>query len=219
MGYRIEDAPRALRVMRDLMRTASRELNLSAVIVRKDDRPFLVINAFWCGEPDAGHAAVSPLRSIATAVMDSYAPTTYIALQSVDVPGGRRGWETSAFLEELSDASIDALVAYATDASIAAPRIALLSVGGAIADVPPAETAFGGRGAEWLVQAGASWEDAADDAAVRAWASQVHLAVAGDATGVGYINMLADGRAAHSSWTMARLRAVRGEWDRAGMWV
>ena len=218
IGYRIEDAPRALRVTRDLMRAASRDLNLSAVMIRKDGRPMLVINAFWCGEPHAGYAAVRALRSVATPVVDSYALTTYLALQSVDVPGGRRGWETSAFLEELSDASIDALVAYATDASIEAPRIALLSVGGAVADVPAAETAFGGRGAEWVVQAGASWEEAADDVEVRAWGSQVHLVVARDATGVGYINMLAGGRPSHSPWTMARLRAVRGEWDPGGVW-
>ena len=214
IGYRIEDAPRALRVMRELMRSWSRDLNLSAVIIRKDDRPVLVINAFWCGEPDGGYSAVRPLRAVATPVIDNYAPATYLALQSVDVPGGRRGWETSAFLEELSDASIDALVAYATDASIAAPRIALLSVGGAVADVPAAETAFGGRGAEWLVQAGGSWDDAADDAEVRAWVNQLQLTVAGDATGVGYVNMLADGRPGHSPWMAARLRAVRCEWDR-----
>jgi hypothetical protein len=187
-------------------------------MIRKDDRPLLVINAFWCGEPGSGYSAVGPLRAVSTPVIDSYAPATYLALQSVDVSGGRRGWETSAFLDELSDASIDALVAYATDASIAAPRIALLSIGGAVADVPVAETAFGGRGAEWLVQAGGSWDDAADDAEVRAWVNQLHLTVAGDATGVGYINMLADGRPGHSPWTMARLRAVRVEWDPSGVW-
>lgn len=219
IGYRIEDAPGALRAMRDLMRESSRDLNLSAVLIRKDDRPMLVINAFWCGEPDGGYSAVSPLRAVATPVIDSYAPATYLALQSVDVAGGRRGCETSAFLEELSDTTIDALVAFAIDASITAPRIALLSVGGAVADVPSAETAFGGRGAEWLVQAGGSWDDAADDAEVRAWVSQVHLAVAIDATGVGYINMLADARPGHSPWMAARLRAVRAEWDPFGVWA
>lgn len=108
------------------------------------------MSAFWLGDAVHAAGAVRPLREAAAPVIDHYAPTRYLALQSVDVPGGRRGWESSAFLEELSDDTIDSLVGYAIDASIAAPRIALLSVGGAVADVPAAETAFGGRGAEWL---------------------------------------------------------------------
>jgi FAD/FMN-containing dehydrogenase len=213
IGYRIEDAPQVLRVIRDLMISASDDLNISAVVVRKDARPLLVVNPFWVGDPAAGSSALRPLRDTATPVMDLYAPTSYLALQSVDAPGGRRGWESSAFLDQMFDETIDSLVAYATSAPIAAPRIAILSLGGAVARVSAASTAFGGRGAEWLVSAGAAWDDANDDAAAKAWIEQLHETVADDATGIGYVNMLADDRPAYSSWTCARLRAVKATWD------
>jgi FAD binding domain-containing protein/berberine-like enzyme len=213
IGYRIEDAPQVLRVVRDLMVSPSHDLNVSAVIVRREGRPMLILNPFWVGDPAAGSAAVRPLREAAPPVIDLYAPTSYLSLQSVDAPGGRRGWESSAFLDQMFDDTIDSLVGYAADAPIAAPRIAILSLGGAVADVPGSATAFGGRGAEWLVSAGAAWDDESDDAAAQAWIEQLHVAVAGDATGIGYVNMLADGRPAYSPWTRARLRAVKTTWD------
>jgi FAD/FMN-containing dehydrogenase len=213
IGYRIQDAPQVLRAMRDLISSASHDLNISAAIVRKERRPMLVLNPFWVGDPAAGSSAVSPLREAAAPVMDLYGPTSYLALQSVDAPGGRRAWESSAFLDQLSDETIDSLVNYAIDAPVEAPRIAILSLGGAVARVPAASTAFGGRGAEWLVSAGAAWDDESGDAAAQTWIEQLHVAVANDATGIGYVNMLADDRPAYSSWTRARLRAVKAVWD------
>jgi hypothetical protein len=125
-------------------------------------------------------------------------------------PGGTA---SSAFLDQLFDDTIGALVAYAADTTLAAPRVALLPLGGAVARVPGMATAFGGRGTAWLVSASASWADALGEAAARAWIEQLHDAVAGDASGVGYVNMLANDRPAHSVWTRARLRAVEAVWD------
>ena len=211
--YAIEDAPRVLRAVRDLMVSSSDELNVSPAIVRQQGRPVLVVNPFWVGDPAAGCSAVRSLRDAATPIIDAYGPTSYFALQSVDAPGGRRSWESSAFLDQLFDATIDALVAYAADAPINAPRIALLPLGGAMARVPGSSTAFGGREAAWLVQAGGAWDDASEDGAARAWIERVHEAVSGDASGIAYVNMLADQRPAHSAWTRARLRAVKATWD------
>ena len=213
IGYRIEDAPEVLRVVRDLMVSASPDLNVSAVIARREGRPMLILNPFWNGATAAGAAAVHELREVATPIMDLYAPTSYLSLQSVDAPGGRRGWESSAFLDQMFDETIDSLVAYAADAPLAAPRIAILSLGGAVADVPGSATAFGGRGAECLVSAGAAWDHESEDDAAKVWIEQLYEAVADDATGIGYVNMLADERPAYSPWTRARLRAVNAAWD------
>jgi hypothetical protein len=216
IGYRIEDAPRVLRVLRDLMISASDELNVSATIIRRDGGVMLVLNPVWVGDPCHADAAVRPLRDAARPVLDSYVPTTCLALQSVDVPGGRRGWESSAFLDQMFDDTIDALLALVADAPIAAPRIALHPLGGAISRVPQSATAFGGRGAAWLVAAGGTWDDISEDPAAHAWIDRLHDAVADDATGIGYVNMLAGDRPAHSPWTRARLRAVKTEWTLKG---
>jgi MFS family permease len=90
--------------------------------------------------------------------------------------------------------------------------ITAYSLGGAIARVPESATSFGGRGATWLVAAGGAWDDASADSAARDWIERLHTAVADDATGIGYVNMLAGERPAHSAWTRARLRAVKAAW-------
>jgi FAD/FMN-containing dehydrogenase len=215
--YRIDDAPRVLRAMRDLIASAPDELNVSATIVRSEGRPVLVLNPIWIGEHATADSAVRPLREAATPINDLFGPASYLALQSVDVPGGRRTWETSAFLGRLSDETLDALVAHAVAASLEAPRIGILPLNGAVARVPLCATAFGGRGAEWLVSAGGTWDSDSEDDAAHDWIEQVHRAVAHDATGVGYANMVGDRRPVYPSWTHARLRAVKAEWDPANV--
>ena len=211
--YRIDDAPQVLRAMRDLIASAPDELNVSATIVRSEGQPRLVLNPFWIGTPAAADAVVQPLRDAATPVNDLYGPASYLALQSVDVPGGRRSWETSAYLGQLSDATLDRLVAHAAATRLEAPRIGLLPLNGAVARVPGSATAFGGRGAGWLVSAGGTWEAESDDVVARTWIEELHGAVQKDATGVGYANMMGEGRPVYPAWTHARLRAVKAQWD------
>ena len=215
--YGIDDAARVLRAMRDLLATAPDALTVSASIARSEGRPVLVLNPLWLGEPTAADAAVQPLRDAAPPSNDLFGAASYLALQSVDVPGGRRTWETSAFLGKLSDNTIDALVAHAVAASLDAPRIGILPLDGAVARVPLGATAFGGLGAKWLVSAGATWDSGSEDAAARGWADRLHSAVAGDTTGIGYANMIGDRRPVYPSWTAARLRAVKAHWDPANV--
>lgn len=216
LAYRIEDAPRVLRVVRDLMAWAPKELSVSAAIVQVDEHPVLGLNVVWTSDPAAAGSAVRPLREAAWTVADFYKPNTYLELQSASdglVPFGRRVTETSAFLGDLSDETIDELVSFGASAAPGTSRVALLPLSGAIADVPAPATAFGGRGAGWLVSASATWDDEREDRARREWVHGLHVAAAADSTGIGYANMLADHRPAYSSWTRAKLRVVKSTWD------
>jgi FAD/FMN-containing dehydrogenase len=216
LAYRIDDAPKVLRVVRDLLAWAPRELGVSAAIVQIDGRPALGLNVVWTSDPAAAGSAVRPLREAATPIADFYAPNTYVEFQSASdglVPPGRRATETSTFLGELSDETIDRLVQLGASADPGTTRVALLPLSGAIADVPAAATAFGGRGAGWLVAASASWDDPGEDAARHRWVDRLHAASAADTIGHGYVNMLADDRPAYTSWTRAKLRSVKGAWD------
>ena len=61
--------------------------------------------------------------------------------------------------------------------------------------------------------AGGTWDAESEDVAARAWIEQLHGAVAKDATGVGYANMMGEGRPVYPPWTQASLRAVKAQWD------
>jgi FAD/FMN-containing dehydrogenase len=216
IAYRIEDAPKVVRVVRDLLVWAPKELGISAAIVQIDGRPVLGLNVVWTSDPAAAGSAVRPLREAARPIADFYKPNTYLEFQSSSdrmSPPGRRVTETSAFLGELSDETINELVVLGASAAPGTSRVALLPLSGAIAGVRGSATAFGGRGATWLVAASAAWDDGAEDRARRAWVEGLHPAAAGDSMGIGYVNMLADDRPAYTSGTRAKLRAVKGTWD------
>ena len=216
IAYRIEDAPRVLRVVRDLLAWAPKELGVSAALVQIDGRPALALNVVWTSDPAAAGSAVRPLREAAWTVADRFEPTTYVDLQSASdrmAPPGWRATETSAFLADLSDETIDRLVRLGASADPGMSRVALLPLSGAISDVPAPATAFGGRGAGWLVAASAAWDDPAEDAARHGWVERLHEASAPDSIGLGYVNMLADDRPAYTSSTRAKLSSVKAAWD------
>jgi FAD/FMN-containing dehydrogenase len=181
----------------------------------------------WVGDPDAGRAHAAELEAaleaaLATGPEAPAAPVarrveelSYLDLQTrEDSTAGhavRRYWK-GHYLSELSLGAIEALLATEPDA-----RAGLQAYGGAIADVPDEDAAFGQRGTRFEYVAAAGWtepdEDAARIAATRASAARV----APFASGV-YVNVLADDGAAgvgraYPPAKLARLAAVKAVYD------
>ncbi len=96
-------------------------------------------------------------------------------------------------------------------------EIFVAQLGGAMARVKPAATAFVGRDARYIMNVHGRWSDAGDDDRVRDWARQVFQAAAPHATGSGYVNFLTDDEAervaASYGANYARLQAVKRRFD------
>jgi FAD/FMN-containing dehydrogenase len=92
--------------------------------------------------------------------------TDFVAFQSRNddgVPWGRRYYSRGGFLATLSDAAIGTMIEIAQGFPVADAEIYLLQLGGAVADVDDADTAYTGRAAGWYWIVQPIWDDPADD--------------------------------------------------------
>ncbi|MBO3101912.1 FAD-binding oxidoreductase [Cellulomonas fengjieae] len=176
----------------------------------------LTLGFVWVGPPDAADPLVARLDALGTPLTRRVEPLSYLDLQRrFDLPTahGRRRYAKSHLLAELPDAALTAFLAHA-DAEVGAAS--LMTYGGAIADVDPAATAFPHRGARFEYDAGAAWDDPADDERHVGTCRALAAGLGPWSTGV-YVNAVAESedaevRRAYGS-SYARLRAVKSQWD------
>jgi FAD/FMN-containing dehydrogenase len=178
----------------------------------------LVVMFVWTGDPADGQAAIEPFRQVATpiaeAVMPMPDPGIYGFTAAAEAPG--RGVVRSRFMNALSDASIESILSAMAVASPTA-FVQIRVLGGAMARVPAADTAFAHRSAPIVVAIIDAYEDPASDAAELAWTEALHAALAPDASGV-YSNFLQDEgedrlRDAYPGGTYERLAAIKRRYD------
>lgn len=220
----------ALRGLVDLAATMPDEVRLTAALVTAPAAPFVppeaqgrpvcVLSAAHCGEPTEGERVLAPLRGIGSPVVDALRPQSYVELQqSLDklIPPGRRAYVKSDFLGRLDDDALAVLAEHHTRMTTPHHQILLHQMGGAIARVPVAETAFSNRGAAWMLTVVAVWLDPEEppDPHV-AWARELWRAMQPWATGT-YVNHLGDEgeqrvREAYGP-AYARLAALKRTWD------
>ena len=100
-------------------------------------------------------------------------------------------------------------------AAAAAPgpecEVFIAQLGGAMAQVAPADTAFAGRDARYIMNVHGRWAERGRRRAVRDWARQLFRDAAPHATGGGYVNFLTEDEgervAASYGCNYARLQA------------
>lgn len=157
------DAGEALRIARDVMRTAPRELTVTYMDVPAMDPSAPAgarLAAVWAGDDvDAFEASLAPIA----AAEGVHATVTTPAYREIllEMPGPEEGDDAqgppgfiggNGLFAELDDVLIDRLVAFR--AAYPASVVFLRSLGGAFGDVPQEQTAFPARSATWFVMAG-----------------------------------------------------------------
>ena len=178
--------------------------------------PSVIVMPVHAGPLDEGEAAMAPFRAIAKPLIDMVGPMPYPA-QYQFTAGGEQpgpGMVRSSFLPGLSASAADAIVARHRDPG--APAMTQIRVlGGAMARVPAAATAFAHRdalvAAAILAHVGESYEASAS------WTEAYHAELSAGSTGV-YSNFLSDeGPArlgqAYPGATYERLVAVKRRVD------
>ena len=129
---------------------------------------------------------------------------------------GLHSYIKATFADELSDGLIDGALPRGVAGSPLA-QVEVLSVGGAIARVPVEATAYVHRGARWLINIPASWEDPAETDDEVAWVRDTFAALQPHVSGGAYVNFMeADDVAADETaygGTLARLQQVKATYD------
>src|SRR5258706_13534423 len=228
--YPFAQARQVLRAWRDFTASAPDELSVWAVLRKAPPLPFLpesvhgsevvILPLVYSGDVEAGRRAAAPVLQFGDAIGSALGPTPYIAFQSpfdpLLTPGGRNYWKSNNF-GTLSDVALDVVIAAAEHLPGPECEIFVAQLGGAMARVKPAATAFAGRDARYIMNVHGRWSDVRDDERVRAWARQAFQAAAPHGTGGGYVNFLTqdeDERVAASyGANYSRLQDVKQRFD------
>jgi FAD/FMN-containing dehydrogenase len=178
----------------------------------------LIVMLAHAGEVDAGRAAVAPYRSVAAPLGEAVAPMPYPAIFELGGPEGRMASvHRSLFLPALDDAAVDAMLDSMDRRSSPMAMVQVRVLGGAMARVPAAATAFAFRDQPVMVTIITPFQDPAEAPAHEAWTQGLFEALRPAATGV-YSNFLDDEgparvREAYPGLTYHKLAQVKRSYD------
>jgi FAD/FMN-containing dehydrogenase len=206
--YPFAQARQVLRAWRDFAVQAPDDLSVWAVLRKAPPLPFLpatvhgtdvvIFAAAYAGDVAAGERAAAPLLAFGDVLANALMPMPYAGFQGAFDPlltaGGRNYWKSNNF-RTLTDAALE--VAIESAAGLPGPEceIFLAQLGGAMARVDAAATAYAGRDAHFVMNVHGRWSDPRDDGRVRTWARQVFARMAAHATAGGYVNFLTEDEA------------------------
>ena len=228
--YPFAQARMVLRAWRDFTAGTPDELSVWTVLRKAPPLPFLptsdhgaevvIFPLIYSGDVEAGKNAAAPVLQFGDPIGAALAPTPYAGFQSAFDPlltaGARNYWKSNNF-RTLTDAALDVMIASASRLPGPECEIFVAQLGGAMARVKQAATAFFGRGARYIMNVHGRWSDARDDERVRAWARRAFQEAAPHATGSGYVNFLTDDEtervAASYGTNYPRLQTVKQRFD------
>ncbi len=233
--YPLEEYSEILRKWRDYLSDAPNEVTSVCVGITFPanpempeaihDRPCVIVGGVYAGDVDEGMETMKPLRELGTALFDMSGPTPYVGVQAGFDPlfprNQLRAYWKSQYLAELSDGAIEAIAAKAAQRPAPLTLVNVFSMGGAIADIDPEETAFATREAPFMVSIDGMWSpDQLDDANGIAWVRSTWEAISEYGTGDVYLNFtgLADEAPSAGVDTafgrnLARLAEVKATYD------
>ena len=186
-----------------------------------DGVPVFGIAACYCGPLSEGEKVLKPLRTFGSPVADSFAPISYLQLQSMFdpfFPPGRQTYVKSNFIRSLSDEAIDALVQYVGKSPSPytfAPFIEHWH--GAATRVAITDTAFPHRQYSWNFFAWSMWISPSESEKNKQWTRECWEALQPFLVAGSYGNYVADegdavARAAYGP-NYDRLVALKNKFD------
>jgi FAD/FMN-containing dehydrogenase len=174
----------------------------------------------WCGDVDAGQAALTQMRELKPAI-DVFGPMPYPALQGMldeGAPPGIRSYTRSGYTADLSDGLIDVTLEHGAKMVSPFSQIHFHHMGGAVARVGEDDTAFGNRRVAYAYNLNSMWMDPAEDELHEAANREMATAFGPFATGGVYVNFLGNEgdariRAAYGDAKYERLAKLKRAFD------
>lgn len=180
----------------------------------------LMIFVAWTGSEADGERALAPLRALATPVAEAISMMPYPGIYEFTAFAAEPHAASirSMFADQLSDTALDAMLAAMRQPSSPASLVQLRGLGGALARVDNAATAFAHRDRRYFVAIIGLWLDPAEDPASHvAWTSALWQTIRPEGAGV-YVNFLENEgadrvRDAYPTATYARLAEIKAKYD------
>jgi FAD/FMN-containing dehydrogenase len=229
--YPGERAEEILRFYREFVKTVPDELTTFANLLTAPRASFLpeewhgkklvAVAGCYSGDPDEGMKALQPIRDLGDPVADLVDPMPYVQMQSLfDAlwPKGTQAYMKAGYFRELDDHAIETMVRFHQNATSPSSEIHVHDFGGAIARVGEDKTAYGERGAPFVLNVIASTHEPGGLDTHIDWAHRLYAEIEPSLTGGAYINFLSSEgedrvRAAYGTEKFARLRALKDRYD------
>ena len=185
-------------------------------------RRFIALAGVYAGAVEMGKVVLEPLRNAAEPLADFSGRMPYVEVQhffDADYPIGWHYYWKSLNLTRLDDAVIHTISEHASRQPSPHSTTDLWHIGGAIKRVSAADSAYGGRQANFLLSAEASWQEPNQDTANIAWARDLIGAMRSHSNGGAYLNFggfQEEGEAlmqASFGTQYARLQSLKRDWD------
>ena len=224
IAYPFERARDMLKLYREATTSLPDELTLFAALLHAPDGSgvrLAVITACHCGSPGEAVSALQPIKKFGSPVIDTIGPTSYEATNTMldaGFPRGALNYWKSSFLEGLSDAAIDTLVARFAVCPSPLSGLVLEHFHGAATRVGVSETAIPHRREGYNLLVVSEWLDPGDNARNIAWARESYDAMRPWLASGRYANYLSDddgedaGQAAYGP-NYPRLRVLKTKYD------
>ncbi len=226
----LADARALLQSYREICARAPDELTIWTVMRKAPPLPFipeewhgkevLIFAACYAGDMKEGEKALQELRDLGSPIADVIGPHPYAGWQQAFdpllTPGARNYWKSHDFLE-LPDKAIDILLKALGELPDPQCEVFIARVGGAMARVAEAATAFPQRKAHFVMNVHTRWADAAQDADCIAWARDLFAKTAAFSEGSAYVNFMPEDEAGRVGTAyganMERLRRIKAKYD------
>jgi FAD/FMN-containing dehydrogenase len=183
--------------------------------------PVVVATLCHVGSADDAERAVAPLRALASPIADMVGPMRYRDLLFADELPPHRMAVRTVFLDAVDqDAAAGILHRLETSTAVIS-TVQLRILGGAMARIPAAATAFAHRERRILAMAGAMYGDPSEAAEHEAWVTAIADDLA-DGTPGAYVSFLGEGeehriREAYPGPTWDRIRAIKTRYDHTNL--
>ncbi|HWZ63589.1 MAG TPA: FAD-binding oxidoreductase [Steroidobacteraceae bacterium] len=221
LTYPFATAPKVMSNFAAFSANAPDDLYVETLLQQNADGEGMVLfDVCYCGPAKTAEGVLAPLRAFSAPVHDDLGPTQYIELQRRNDgsnPHGRSYYVKSGYLQGFGVSTAEAIVECVASFPRNASHIGIVPLGGAIARVEPAATAYWHRRATHALVLVTSWQDASDAEGSTQWAHSVWSKLEPLTTGY-YVNLSGsdDGsrrtQAAYGD-NIARLRMLKRLYD------
>lgn len=226
----IEKAPELLSEFVAIADTSPDELTVWSVMRKAPPLPFLpeewhgrevlIFAACYSGPMDEGEKAMSALRALGEPIVDVISPHRFVdwqaAFDPLLSPGVRNYWKSHDF-NTLPPAAITDLLDAISTLPDPACEVFIAHVGGAMARVEPASTAYPQRSAHFIMNVHTRWEDPDKDDTCIGWARRLYEQMKPYSTGSAYVNFMPEDQADHMTGAYGvngeKLSKIKGIYD------
>lgn len=154
---------------------------------------FFGVYSLWTGNPQGLAATINPLEEWGP-VSHVSQPTTHLEMQSMvpelGVPQNR--YVRGGYLDGVGSGVLLDCAAMVNETKPEMASFVFSALGGAVAELGEADTAFSGRSAKYLYAIEASWDAPSERDSTITWVREAYDAIEQHATGGGYTNTITD---------------------------